>query len=74
MDPFTQVLQLVSDFWIAVFPGSTRSGFCGSLTTFSSWQMEIFDAWVNAKRYQRGGLRDVSRVSHTYAGAHSCSY
>ncbi|KAF8974502.1 CrcB-like protein-domain-containing protein [Flammula alnicola] len=38
------------------------TGFCGSLTTFSGWQMDVFNAWINANQYKRGGLRDVSFV------------
>lgn len=37
------------------------TGFCGSLTTFSGWQVDIFDSWVNSGQFYRGGLRDVSR-------------
>lgn len=35
-------------------------GFCGSLTTFSSWQLDTFNAWINAGQFKRGGFRDVS--------------
>lgn len=38
----------------------TSQGFCGSLTTFSSWQLDIFKAWINAQNFRRGGLQDVS--------------
>ncbi|KAL0949493.1 hypothetical protein HGRIS_009547 [Hohenbuehelia grisea] len=34
------------------------TGFCGSLTTFSGWQLDIFNSWVNAASSRRGGLRD----------------
>lgn len=34
------------------------TGFCGSVTTFSSWQLDIFNAWINAGQVKRGGLRD----------------
>ncbi|KAG2056363.1 hypothetical protein BDR06DRAFT_952845 [Suillus hirtellus] len=34
------------------------TGFCGSLTTFSGWQVNIFDSWVNSGQFFRGGLRD----------------
>jgi fluoride ion exporter CrcB/FEX len=37
------------------------TGFCGSLTTFSGWQVDVFDSWVNSGQFYRGGLRDVSR-------------
>ncbi|KAG0709703.1 CrcB-like protein-domain-containing protein [Suillus ampliporus] len=34
------------------------TGFCGSLTTFSGWQVDVFDSWVNSGQFNRGGLRD----------------
>lgn len=34
------------------------TGFCGSLTTFSGWQVDIFNSWVNSGQFSRGGLRD----------------
>lgn len=34
------------------------TGFCGSLTTFSGWQVDVFDSWVNSGQFHRGGLRD----------------
>ena len=34
------------------------TGFCGSLTTFSGWQVDIFNSWINATGSQRDGLRD----------------
>ncbi|KIJ70027.1 hypothetical protein HYDPIDRAFT_171942 [Hydnomerulius pinastri MD-312] len=34
------------------------TGFCGSLTTFSGWQVDVFDSWVNSGQFLRGGLRD----------------
>lgn len=37
-------------------------GFCGSFTTFSSWQLQVFQAWINADHYHRDWLRDVSRA------------
>jgi len=35
------------------------TGFCGSFTTFSSWQLQVFQAWINANHYHRDWLRDV---------------
>jgi fluoride ion exporter CrcB/FEX len=29
------------------------------LTTFSSWQLQVFDAWINAQQVQRSGLANV---------------
>lgn len=34
------------------------TGFCGSLTTFSGWQVDVFNSWLNSGRFYRGGLRD----------------
>lgn len=34
-------------------------GFCGSLTTFSGWQLDVFNSWVNAGQYHRNGLENV---------------
>lgn len=41
------------------FYTAITTGFCGSFTTFSGWQLDIFNSWINASDYQRGGLRDV---------------
>ncbi|KAJ7283585.1 CrcB-like protein-domain-containing protein [Mycena rebaudengoi] len=35
------------------------TGFCGSLTTFSGWQLDIFKSWVNADSAHRSPLRDT---------------
>ncbi|TFK23234.1 hypothetical protein FA15DRAFT_687942 [Coprinopsis marcescibilis] len=35
------------------------TGFCGSLTTFSGWQFDIFGAWINAGGYRRGNLSNA---------------
>ncbi|KAJ8698400.1 hypothetical protein PTI98_005113 [Pleurotus ostreatus] len=34
------------------------TGFCGSLTTFSGWELDVFNSWLNADRNSRAGLRD----------------
>lgn len=43
------------------------------MTTFSSWQLDIFNAWINAGQSNRGGLRDVSRNLRIICQAHICS-
>lgn len=35
-------------------------GFCGSLTTFSGWQLDIWSSWVNAEDHLRSGFHSVS--------------
>ncbi|KAI5124936.1 hypothetical protein M0805_007363 [Coniferiporia weirii] len=35
------------------------TGFCGSLTTFSSWQLDVFLAWANTGGAHRDWFRDV---------------
>ncbi|KAK7061781.1 CrcB-like protein-domain-containing protein [Favolaschia claudopus] len=35
------------------------TGFCGSLTTFSGWQLDIFKSWLNVDNVHRAPLRDA---------------
>ncbi|KAN0063148.1 hypothetical protein ACQY0O_004312 [Thecaphora frezii] len=35
------------------------TGFCGSLTTFSSWILEVFRAFGDERHFARGGLHNV---------------
>ncbi|CAL1716250.1 unnamed protein product [Somion occarium] len=35
------------------------TGFCGSLTTFSGWQLDVFQSWLNVDQGRRDWLRDV---------------
>ncbi|KAL5530691.1 hypothetical protein ACEPAF_6949 [Sanghuangporus sanghuang] len=35
------------------------TGFCGSLTTFSSWQLDVFLSWANTGHAHRDWFRDV---------------
>ncbi|EJD01122.1 uncharacterized protein FOMMEDRAFT_158255 [Fomitiporia mediterranea MF3/22] len=35
------------------------TGFCGSLTTFSSWQLDVFLSWANSGHARRDWFRDV---------------
>ncbi|KAL1706370.1 CrcB-like protein-domain-containing protein [Schizophyllum commune] len=47
----------IGDFYGPLYTGIT-TGFCGSLTTFSSWQTDVFDSWTNAQDHHRGGFYD----------------
>ncbi|KZT20396.1 hypothetical protein NEOLEDRAFT_1140852 [Neolentinus lepideus HHB14362 ss-1] len=35
------------------------TGFCGSLTTFSGWQVDVFNSWVNSTQAHRDWRGDV---------------
>nr|GAT59483.1 predicted protein [Mycena chlorophos] len=35
------------------------TGFCGSLTTFSGWELDIFKSWVNSGSASRSGVSDA---------------
>ncbi len=39
---------------------AVTTGFCGSLTTFSGWQLDIFESWINGTASHRDWFRDVS--------------
>ena len=56
--PLQQVIG--STFILSYSHSYLLKGFCGSLTTFSSWQLDIFNAWINAGQFNRGGFHDVS--------------
>lgn len=44
------------------------TGFCGSLTTFSSWILQVFQAYGNQLHYNRGGLHNVmDALTQTFA-------
>lgn len=43
------------------------TGVAGSVTTFSTWMLEGFEAFANIGDYNRGGLRDVSRATRAVA-------
>lgn len=42
------------------------TGFCGSLTTFSSWQLDVFTSWLNPTHAHRDWFRDVSTMGSLY--------
>ncbi|KAF8165286.1 CrcB-like protein-domain-containing protein [Crassisporium funariophilum] len=44
----------------APFYTALTTGFCGSLTTFSGWQLDIFQAWINVDEFKRSGFRNVT--------------
>ncbi|KAF8621606.1 hypothetical protein AX15_007626 [Amanita polypyramis BW_CC] len=50
--------QPIGKFYSPLYTALT-TGFCGSLTTFSSWQFDVWNAWNNAENVRRGGLRDA---------------
>lgn len=43
------------------------TGFCGSVTTFSGWQLDVFQSWLNVNRDHRDWFRDVSSIAYTCA-------
>ncbi|KAJ7591037.1 CrcB-like protein-domain-containing protein [Mycena floridula] len=47
----------ISRFYPPLYTAIT-TGFCGSLTTFSGWQSDIFSSWINAGQFHRDHLRD----------------
>ncbi|KIY49270.1 hypothetical protein FISHEDRAFT_41531 [Fistulina hepatica ATCC 64428] len=49
--------EAIGEFYAPLYTAIT-TGFCGSLTTFSGWQLDVFHAWVNAEHYSRGGFHD----------------
>ncbi|TFK91489.1 hypothetical protein K466DRAFT_660026 [Polyporus arcularius HHB13444] len=38
---------------------AVTTGFCGSLTTFSGWQLDIFESWINGTASHRDWFRDA---------------
>ncbi|CAL1709925.1 unnamed protein product [Somion occarium] len=36
------------------------TGFCGSLTTFSGWQLDVFQSWLHVDQEPRDWLRDMA--------------
>jgi len=60
----------IGDFYSPLYTGIT-TGFCGSVTTFSSWQFDVFTAWDNVEHFRRSWLRTaidgISRILFTIA-------
>ncbi|TDL29553.1 hypothetical protein BD410DRAFT_779993 [Rickenella mellea] len=50
--------ESIGPFYGPLYTGIT-TGFCGSLTTFSSWQLDIFLSWANKSHFHRDWFRDV---------------
>ncbi|KZT36852.1 hypothetical protein SISSUDRAFT_988521 [Sistotremastrum suecicum HHB10207 ss-3] len=48
----------LGDFYGPLYTAIT-TGFCGSVTTFSSWQIDVFSAWANTGHFHRAWIRDV---------------
>lgn len=48
----------INNFYPPLYTALT-TGFCGSLTTFSGWQLDIFGSWINSAGFHRSGLRDL---------------
>ncbi|KDQ64578.1 hypothetical protein JAAARDRAFT_117173 [Jaapia argillacea MUCL 33604] len=53
-----QFKEPIGQFYGPLYTAIT-TGFCGSVTTFSGWELDVFSSWVNATQAHRGGLRDV---------------
>ncbi|KAF9464491.1 CrcB-like protein-domain-containing protein [Collybia nuda] len=47
----------VSRFYPPLYTAIT-TGFCGSLTTFSGWELDVFEAWTNTARFHRSGFQN----------------
>ncbi|QRV87330.1 CrcB domain protein [Ceratobasidium sp. AG-Ba] len=50
--------EAITSYYPPLYTAIT-TGFCGSFTTFSSWQLDVFQAWSNAGGFHRDWLRDV---------------
>ncbi|KAI9512241.1 CrcB-like protein-domain-containing protein [Russula earlei] len=48
----------ISRYYSPLYTAVT-TGFCGSLTTFSGWQLDVFNSWINEGQFHRAGLRDA---------------
>ncbi|KIK68076.1 hypothetical protein GYMLUDRAFT_36907 [Collybiopsis luxurians FD-317 M1] len=57
MGYFLYLKEPMGKFYPPLYTALT-TGFCGSLTTFSSWEMDVFNSWLNSQNAHRAGLRD----------------
>ncbi|KAH8999228.1 CrcB-like protein-domain-containing protein [Lactarius akahatsu] len=48
----------ISSYYSPLYIAIT-TGFCGSLTTFSGWQLDVFYSWINEGQFHRNGLRNA---------------
>jgi len=44
----------ISGYYSPLYTAVT-TGFCGSLTTFSGWQLDVFNSWINQGQFHRSG-------------------
>lgn len=47
------------EVWYPPMYTAIGTGFCGSVTTFSAWILEVFEAFGNKQHYDRHGLHNV---------------
>lgn len=56
------------DSWYPPLYIMIGTGYCGSVTTFSSWILQVFQAYSNELHYSRGGLHNVmDALTQTFA-------
>ncbi|KAJ3553000.1 hypothetical protein NM688_g3852 [Phlebia brevispora] len=53
-----ELKEPIGQFYGPLYTALT-TGFCGSLTTFSSWQLDVFTSWLNPDHAHRDWFRDV---------------
>ncbi|KAJ3856347.1 CrcB-like protein-domain-containing protein [Lentinula lateritia] len=51
-----ELKEPLGNFYPPLYTAIT-TGFCGSLTTFSSWQLDVFNSWLNSEDAEHAGLR-----------------
>lgn len=51
------------------------TGYCGSVTTFSSWMLQVFQAFSNTSRFSRGRFSDfLDGLNETYVTVGLCLF